>query len=208
MQLDAQQAQRFERLFGQLMVFAADQLGIDERYIDRSSLSLSPEVREDVFDKMLQGSKIIDSFVAENPFQLAKADLGMVQDWIYGIVGEFTVIKHGEQGSILVSSNQAFQVLGVRQSLDEVLRETPIQIYTLLLPFDGCIVEARQVTAEDAYYDLETVADDAAEYPLAKTDDELIEASLRLGQLWDEQMEESISGFFDYLLGLGDNGGF
>jgi len=85
----------------------------------------------------------IDSFVHENPQNLAEEDLEILRRWgKYFVSGQFFILRHLKSGTIFVQSDRVYSVVGLQNELEEIIPSyvLPYIVEAVLLPFRGRIV--------------------------------------------------------------------
>jgi hypothetical protein len=145
MHLTKRQAGRFHFLYNRLMIFAHERLGIDGEVINYDTMQLYPEVANLTAERVWANRSLIDSFVAENPFELNAHDLEHIQLWKFGLRGTFVIMEHTVAGSVFLVGEHTFCVKGIAQSIDEMVPLLPTLVKTVLLPYEGSVVYAMQL---------------------------------------------------------------
>jgi hypothetical protein len=93
---------------------------------------------------------LLDAFVRENPAGLSADALAVVADWKHRRAGMFAVWKHYKKHTIFLLDREAFAVLGLRSTLEEILPQAPpLLVDTVLLPFEGVIVTDGLLTSRN-----------------------------------------------------------
>jgi hypothetical protein len=84
---------------------------------------------------------LLDAFVSENPAGLPADLLDAVARWKHRVAGMFVVWKHYKKHTIFLHDSDAYAVLGLRSTLEEILPgPLPTLVDAVLLPFEGVIV--------------------------------------------------------------------
>jgi hypothetical protein len=94
-------------------------------------------------DALWADDSLREAFIAENPANLAPADLAIVESWRQRRAGNFYVLKHGRQHSVFIAATakpEVYGVVGLTSPLPDVVPYVPCQVETVLLPFDGPII--------------------------------------------------------------------
>ena len=103
-----------------------------------------------VSSKIWKKRKLIDQYLAHNKGKLRPEYVAVIQEWRdKAIDGDFIVIDHTPEGSILVSKEGYFLVKGVNNSWEELTLHMPLPVVvnTTLLPWKNCITTTALVTA-------------------------------------------------------------
>lgn len=87
---------------------------------------------------------LMDSFVDENPLDLAPEELDIVRGWKRFIDDRFLVVEHAKEHSVLVTVGddmRAYGVVGLNDGMREIVGDRlPRFVETIILPFKGRIV--------------------------------------------------------------------
>ncbi|MFQ6076880.1 MAG: hypothetical protein ACE5Z5_12270 [Candidatus Bathyarchaeia archaeon] len=95
-------------------------------------------------DALYDHTELIDSFVAENPFNFSSGELEIVAGWRYLVKGTFYLLRYLKRYAIFLDDKtppRAYGVLALTNTFEEILgQEPPIRLEAVLLPFKGKIV--------------------------------------------------------------------
>ena len=98
------------------------------------------KVRNALYDHIA----LIDSFVAENPFNFSPVELEMVAGWKNFIKGTFYLLRYLKRYAIFLDDEappKAYGVVALTDTFEEILGSgLPIMLKAVLLPFKGRIV--------------------------------------------------------------------
>lgn len=101
-------------------------------------------------DALWADDSLLDAFVAENPAGLSADLLDEVRGWKHRVADMFVVWKHYKKHTIFLRDPDAYAVLGLRSSLEEILpRPPPMLVDAVLLPFEGVIVTDGLLTSRN-----------------------------------------------------------
>jgi hypothetical protein len=146
MQLPLEDVEQFFRLHQSLMFYVNQKLKvIDQKVATPEKYSgLSPEIRFQVHQALLDHMDLIDAFVDENQFHFDEADLEIVRSWKDLVSGTFYAFRQLKNYMVFLSSTEPVVAYGVLALFDpfEVVvgPHLPRMIKTTLLPFKGQIV--------------------------------------------------------------------
>ena len=87
-------------------------------------------------------TKLIDSFVQENPQNFSKMKLSIVSNWKNYVIADFHIERFLRRYTIFIKGADVYGVLGLQQGFDELIHRShlPLYVNTVLLPFKGNIV--------------------------------------------------------------------
>lgn len=197
MHLDDEQLNRFATAINALYTYTNLKLKIVQplspRDQDRSVVERSHLVGRELWRHL----ELIDSFVRENPFDLAQEDVEMVRRWKAGITCRGVVIDYDEQGNALIECEAgSFVVRGISQEPIVSLGIPPIVSKVTLIPFDDFIVWgapfesfSHPYVGELAYVRRQAAANGFT--GLLSSSDELLERSRIFAQLREAQELQS-----------------
>ena len=106
-------------------------------------IKLSMQNKLDIKEALYEDISVLDDFCDENPFQLSDIDLEIILEWKNYVKGNFIVYKQFKKYCVFLEaeeSKEAYGVLGLTNSFEEILGFLPSYIETVLLPFKGKIV--------------------------------------------------------------------
>ncbi|MDR1796768.1 MAG: SEC-C domain-containing protein [Clostridiales Family XIII bacterium] len=136
-----EQAQLLYHLLLGLARYTNDRFQVVEDLFDYETLSMDTEKMSVLLDYIWErGDRIIDDFIAENPWGFSLDELEIVGSWKHRVYSHFFVVAHRDRGSVLLLDDRAFLVSGISNDIDEILPDLPSGVETALLPFEGRIV--------------------------------------------------------------------
>ena len=95
-------------------------------------------------DRLYDSPDLIDSFVKDNPENLASEELEIVSAWKNFVRGRFYIVRHLKNYTIFLDSShppRAYGVLGIISSLEEMMGPNlPRIVDATLLPFKDQII--------------------------------------------------------------------
>ncbi|MDD4180371.1 MAG: hypothetical protein PHE87_01955 [Victivallaceae bacterium] len=143
MKLSEQDAKLFFKLMWELHLYVNRKLKIyPEVQSFYDYVGLAQELKIKVRGALFEDTKIIDSFVRENPHNYSKEELDIVLSWKNFIKGRFFIERLLQKHAIFMNDDEVFAVLGLTQEIDELINpyNLPQYIEAILLPFKGQIV--------------------------------------------------------------------
>lgn len=165
MTLTVKQCRRFMNLLIMLLLYCADELGMDWfRELDE------PEM-EDLFAVYARiwgpdGRRdLVGQFVQANPGRLKWADLKEVGGWDKGLFGRFQVMREGAN-VFYIAGEHAFAVRGQIEEADSEEGFELTCVESLILPFDGVLTNGMFV--RDLSRSSEALSEDARRELLAQ----------------------------------------
>jgi hypothetical protein len=147
MKVTPEQADRFYAAWWPLLSYVND-----ERHIvpGRMVAPLKVELALALRDALWADNSLLETFVTRNPAGLSAEQLAMVASWEHRVAGMFVVWKHFKKHSILLHGHDAFAVLGLHSTLEEILpMPPPLMVDAVLLPFEGVIVTDGLINAKN-----------------------------------------------------------
>jgi hypothetical protein len=143
MKLSKQDANLFFDLMWALQYFVNQKLKILsgvknlDDYIDCST-----EEKNEIRKALYADTKLIDSFVQENPQNFSEKKLSMISNWKNFIEGDFHIERFLKRYTVFIKGTDVYGVLGLYQGFDELIHRTnlPLYVKTALLPFKGKII--------------------------------------------------------------------
>jgi len=151
MKLTPEQADRFYAIWWPLLSYVNDRRRLfpgRPAATDRAPLTFKEALP--LRAALWADESLREAFVAENPAGLVAADLATVASWKHRVAGMFTVWKHYKKHSIFLHDREAFAVLGLRSTLEEIMpMPPPMWVDAVLLPFDGVIVIDGLMTSQN-----------------------------------------------------------
>jgi hypothetical protein len=154
MRLPPEQVEHFYAIWKPLLLFVNRQLHVepemlDAKVDDRWDAQKAFPIREALW----ANDPIREAFIAENPAGLSPADLAIVESWRHRVADTFCVFRHLKKHSLLIRASppEVYAVLGLTNSLDEVLLFTPCYAKAVLLPFEGQIIYDSLIVPYNVY---------------------------------------------------------
>ncbi len=151
MKLAEESARLFFRLYISLLFYAGRMM--DARGIGNidAFANLSKEKKMEIRNKMLENIHLIDSFVAENPFNFNPEEIAIVRGWKNFVKGEFFVVEYVEGGALFLQpakKPKAYCVLALNDPFEKMTNGVaPLMVEAVLLPFKGRIVADGMISA-------------------------------------------------------------
>ena len=138
MRLTDQEASRFYAAWWPLLGWINERLGIVPG-VTRFPCAVEDAIA--IRDALWAHDDLRVRFVAENPAGLPADQLALVASWQHRRAGTFIVWKHHKKHTVLLGQGEAFEVVGLCSSLEEILPVAPpVPVEAVLLPFEGRIV--------------------------------------------------------------------
>ena len=152
MKLTPDQADRFFAVWFPLLVHVNDARGIvPRRVIDGAAFTLHEALA--VRDALWKDDSLLDTFIAENPAGLSPDALATVASWKHRVAGRLMVWKHYKKHTIGMLDGQVYAILGLRNTLEEILPQPPpTMVNAVLLPFEGVIVADGLFTSYNIFF--------------------------------------------------------
>jgi L-rhamnose mutarotase len=97
----------------------------------------------EIHNKIFANTELIDSFVAENPFNFNQDELDIIKSWKNFVKGRFYLVTHLKNHSIFLKDDEqkAFGVIGLIDEIEDIAPPyDPSLVETVLLPFKGKII--------------------------------------------------------------------
>lgn len=103
--------------------------------------TLTAEQAVPIRDVLWRDDGLRHEFVRGNPAGLSTTLLSLIESWDDRCGGTFVIYKHYKKHSVLIKDSDAFAVLGLHSSLEEIVpMAAPSIVQTVLLPFGDRIV--------------------------------------------------------------------
>jgi hypothetical protein len=114
----------------------------------------STEEKFEVRKALYADTKLIDSFVQENPQNFSKKKLSIVSNWKKYIEGDFHIERFLKRYAVFIKGTDVYGVLALYQGFDELIHRShlPLYVKTVLLPFKGKIVYDGLFQAHNIYF--------------------------------------------------------
>ncbi len=153
MRLSEEEYYQYLNIHRGLLHFVAESEGIVNGIsiddFNKELLELKFEAREILYENL----EYIDQFMAQNPLNLSKEDLEIVDAFRHVKLGQFWVYKFLKKHTIFLDDDYVYAVLALNDPLEEVLRSSPpVLIRTALLPFKGKIIYDGMVQGYNMYF--------------------------------------------------------
>ena len=184
MKLSEQDAKLFFDLMWALQYFVNQKLKIltgVKSFDDYAECST--EEKFEVRKALYADTKLIDSFVQENPQNFSKKKLSIVSNWKKYIEGDFHIERFLKRYAVFIKGTDVYGVLALYQGFDELIHRShlPLYVKTVLLPFKGKIVYDGLFQAHNFYFGAGIKRELKESYMRAKQNNRIIE-SLELTQ--------------------------
>jgi len=142
---------RFYRVWLALLRYVNDRLQtIDDFPADPDAdginvpVALTPQQVFPLRNALWADDALRERFIADNPANLAAADLALVESWRYRLAGTFYVERYLKRYTVFLDDKQpahAYGVLGLVSPIDDIIGpDVPRAVRTVLLPFEGRII--------------------------------------------------------------------
>jgi hypothetical protein len=145
MKLAEEDVELFLKMHPTLLFYANQQLRIVggvptlEKFMELP-LEKKVKIRDALYDR----ASLIDSFVAENPFNFSPGELEIVAGWRNFVKGTFYLLCYLKRYAVFLDGEtppKAYGVVALTNTFEEILgRGLPIMLEAVLLPFKGQIV--------------------------------------------------------------------
>jgi L-rhamnose mutarotase len=126
----------------------------------------------EIHEKIFANTELIDSFVAENPFNFIQDELDIIKSWKNFVKGRFFIVSHLKNHSIFLTDDEQ-KVYGVVGLIDEIKDITPPYlpslVETVLLPFKGRIIHYGLFQFHNIRFGSGIKKDIQAKYQIAKS---------------------------------------
>jgi hypothetical protein len=146
MKLSEKDADLFHSLFHSLLAYVNNQTKlIDTTSLkpkDITSLSMKQihELRMHLYDHL----DMIDSFIAENPYDFSKENLSIIYKWKHVECGDFFIFRYLKNYAVFLGTEKipkAYGVKALKSSFEEIIGPfLPVMAYAALLPFKDKII--------------------------------------------------------------------
>lgn len=97
----------------------------------------------EIHKKIFANIELIDSFVAENPFNFNQDELDIIKSWKNFVKGRFFIVTYLKNHSIFLKDDEqkAYGVIGLIDEIEDITPPyVPSLVGTVLLPFKGKII--------------------------------------------------------------------
>ena len=144
MRWSAKDRELFLKLYFAVLAEAAKKYQLCESPMHPSEvMELSTDDKLNLRDLVADDPEVIEALLKANPYDFNERELAILKDWQDAVFGQFFVLKHRRNYSVLLSSENSSRPYAVHYltgSLKELFPNGPDMIETLLLPFKGVIV--------------------------------------------------------------------
>ncbi len=145
MSLAPEDAKLFFELLWSLQYYINQKHGFHKNIHSRDEYSqLSTEKKLEVRKAMWEHPEWIEAYVRENPDELERDRLAIIEKWTRFVSGNFYIFRHLKKGSIFIGGNpeKVYSVHGLLDDLDEIIPSyaLPQMVQAILLPFKGIII--------------------------------------------------------------------
>jgi len=143
MKLSEQDAKLFFDLMWALQFFVNQKLKILTRVKSLDDYAeCSTEEKFEVRKALYAHTKLIASFVQENPQNFSEEKLSIVSNWKNFIEGDFHIERFLKRYTVFIKGADVYGVVGLYQGFDELVHRShlPLYVQIVLLPFKGKIV--------------------------------------------------------------------
>lgn len=179
MKLSEQDAKLFFDLMWALQYFVNQKLKIltGVKSLDDYA-ECSTEEKFEVRKALYADTKLIDSFVQENPQNFSKKKLSIVSNWKKYIEGDFHIERFLKRYAVFIKGTDVYGVLALYQGFDELIHRShlPLYVKTVLLPFKGKIVYDGLFQAHNIYFGAGIKRELKESYMRAKQNNRIIES--------------------------------
>jgi len=141
MRITDAQAARFYSIWWELLSWVNAERTIVPVLARNAAGAICIEHAAPVREVVWQDPSLLERFVAENPANLSPDLLTLAADWRHRRVGTFYVWKHYKRHTVFLDDDDAYAVLGLYSTFDELLpMAPPVVVEATLLPFEGAII--------------------------------------------------------------------
>ena len=126
----------------------------------------------EIHEKIFANTELIDSFVAENPFNFIQDELDIIKSWKNFVKGRFFIVSHLKNHSIFLTDDgqKAYGVIGLIDEIEDIAPPyLPSLISTVLLPFKSKIIHYGLFQFHDIRFGSGIKKDIQAKYQIAKS---------------------------------------
>lgn len=140
MRLKIEDVELFYKLYWSLLFYA------NQRYKIIKNLELPDFKNKDhgkiakLQEKLCSDIVIINSFIANNPFNFNQKEICIIKNWKNFIKDKFFVVGYSEGYAIFLGGGKAYGVVGLYDELKDLIPNTPTFLEAVLLPFKGKII--------------------------------------------------------------------
>lgn len=179
MKLSEQDAKLFFDLMWALQFFVNQKLKILTHVKSLDDYAeCSTEKKFEVRKALYADTKLIASFVQENPQNFSEEKLSIVSNWKNFIEGDFHIERFLKRYAVFIKGADVYGVMGLYQGFDELVHRShlPLYVQTVLLPFKGKIVYDGIFQTYNIYFGGGIKRDLRESYMTAKQNNRIIES--------------------------------
>ena len=145
LKLGQEELELFLKLHPALLFYANQQLNLVDGTPTLSGfMKLRLENKMKVRDALYDHTSLIDSFIAENPFNFSEGELKIIAGWRHLVKGTFYLLRYHKRYAVFLDDTtppRAYGVLALTDTFEEILGSVlPIRLEAVLLSFKGQIV--------------------------------------------------------------------
>ena len=145
LKLGQEELELFLKLHPALLFYANQQLNLVDGTPTLSGfMKLRLENKMKVRDALYDHTSLIDSFIAENPFNFSAGELEIIAGWRHLVKGTFYLLRYHKRYAVFLDDTtppRAYGVLALTDTFEEILGSVlPIRLEAVLLSFKGQIV--------------------------------------------------------------------
>lgn len=143
MRLSPKQVTLFYKLYPSLLLFVNKRYQIEDVEGEDELMALSVKKRLVIRDALYENIELIDEFVNLNPLNFSLTELEIISSWKHYVKGEFFLLKQLNNGAIFLTLDnkpKVYSVLAVADLFENFFTHMPIEVETILLPFQGRII--------------------------------------------------------------------
>ena len=179
MKLSEQDAKLFFDLMWALQFFVNQKIKIltNVKSLDDYA-ECSTEEKFEVRKALYADTKLIASFLQENPQNFSEEKISIVSNWKNFIEGDFHIERFLKKYTVFIKGADVYGVMGLYQGFDELVHRShlPLYVQTVLLPFKGKIVYDGIFQAYNIYFGGGIKRDLRESYMTAKQSNRIIES--------------------------------
>ena len=156
MKLSPEDVHLFYKLYPALLQFVNERYNIVDAVSSAQQLiSLPPEDRYQLRERLFENDELIDEFVKKNPQKFPAEEIAIVASWKYYLKGTFYLLRQLKKYAIFLSSDKeakAYGVVSLMDAFDVMLPFMPIVVDTVLLPFKNQIIYDGLISSRNMYF--------------------------------------------------------
>ena len=146
MQLSQEKVELFYVLWYSLLGYTNDKFKVLKNVRTKEDCEKTPfEELAKIRDVLYKNPKVIESFVEENPCDLSKSQLEIIESWKDFKQGRFYIFRYLKNYTVFLESNnddpRAYGVVALMSTFEEMIGpRLPIIVEAVLLPFEDQII--------------------------------------------------------------------